>query len=73
MLGRGCPLFGRKFPRDTAGNVLAAVFGMLQQDNRVLPQGPIIPDPRMANFRGLCRAARVPSPASSLRKQLTAL
>ena len=72
MLGRGCPLFGRKFPADTAGNVLQTVFAMLQQENRALPQGSLVPDPRMANFQALCNAVRVASPAAS-RKQLTAL
>ena len=37
-LGRGCPLFARKFPADTAHKVLEASFGMLVSEARVAPQ-----------------------------------
>ena len=65
MLGKGCPLFGRKFPRDTAGKVLAAAFGILQQENTAQPQGQLVPDDVARFGKGLCprRAGALPPPA----------
>ena len=72
MLGKGCPLFGRKFPRDTAGKVLAAVFGILQEENRAQPQGRLLPDGAAKFGKGLCPPPPGAAPPSgpSVRQQL---
>ena len=71
MLGKGCPLFGRKFPRDTAGKVLAAAFGILQQENTAQPQGQLVPDDVARFGKGLCPPPRggVASAGPPVRQQ----
>lgn len=66
-LGRGCPVFARKFPGDTAHKVLEASFNMLVSENRVPPQGYLVPDSKAPGFDKHCKS--LAQPAKS-RKQL---
>jgi len=68
-LGRGCPLFARKFPKETAHKVLEASFNMLASESRVAPQGYLVPDSKAPKFDKQCTelATRVSQKA---RKQL---
>ena len=67
-LGRGCPVFARKFPGDTAHKVLEASFGMLVSENRVGPQGYLVPDSKAPGFAKQCKS--LGQPAAKSRKQL---
>ncbi|CAL5228702.1 g11882 [Coccomyxa viridis] len=66
-LGRGCPVFARKFPSDTAHKVLEASFNMLVSENKVAPQGYLVPDSKAPGFDKQCKS--LGQPAKS-RKQL---
>jgi hypothetical protein len=56
MLGWGCPVFARKFPADTAANVLQAVFAMMVEERAAQPQGLLVPDREGGEFRKQCKA-----------------
>ena len=66
-LGKGCPVFARKFPSDTAHKVLEASFNMLISENKVPPQGYLVPDSKAPGFDKQCKS--LGQPAKS-RKQL---
>ncbi|BDA45402.1 probable glycosyltransferase BC10 at C-terminar half [Coccomyxa sp. Obi] len=68
MLGRGCPLFARKFPSESAAALLQAEFMMLVTENGAQPQGLLVPDNRAVNFGAQCKALR--RDANTARKQL---
>ncbi len=68
MLGRGCPLFARKFPSESAAALLQAEFLMLVAENGARPQGLLVPDSRAVNFGAQCKALR--RDANAARKQL---
>ena len=68
MLGRGCPLFSRKFPAETAAALLQAEFAMLVAENAARPQGLLVPDSRATHFTSQCKALQ--RSASKSRKQL---
>lgn len=69
MLGRGCPLFARKFPADTAATLLQAEFAMLVAENAARPQGLLVPDSRATHFSSQCKALQ--RSASKARMQLS--
>ncbi len=68
MLGRGCPLFARKFPADTAAALLQAEFAMLVAENAARPQGLLVPDNRATHFNSQCKALQ--RAAKKARKEL---
>ncbi len=69
-LGRGCPLFARKFPADTAQKVLEASFNMLIVENKVAPQGHLVSDAKTPGFDKQCRALAQAAASKKARKQL---
>lgn len=69
-LGRGCPLFARKFPADTAQKVLEASFNMLIAENKVAPQGHLVADAKAPGFDKQCRALAQAAASKKARKQL---
>lgn len=67
MLGWGCPVFARKFKAEAAATLLQAVFAMLMEENRVRPQGLLVPDSEAGAFHKQCKAL---SRKLKARKQL---